>query len=741
MHKSILISSGVIVALAGAQSAFSEEDTEGALQEVVVTAQHREETTQRAPIAITALGADQLDGTSEATDLSKRIPAIQIGPSQGAQPFVYLRGVGSLTGNSLAEPAVIFTLDGVPLARPYQGSGQFFDLERIEVLKGPQGTLYGRNATGGAVNMVPRRPKLNEFDGDAELDVGNYSLIKADAAVNVPIGTVAAVRTAAQRVKRDGYYSDGAGDEDSTSARVQLLLKPHPDLSLNLDLDYAKQGGIGSGGASLTGEIASVGGSSVAPGFPVSERIGAADPRLAPLYGANLQSYDLAKRHNDNRFWGVTGTLDWTSDLGTLTLVPAYRHGQLDFYSLGGFGFGDQETDKQSSIEARFACVQDSRLKWILGAFYMQDDVDTSFLADAGNPFPFGTSPFGFTNLNTARLKTESSAGFADGTFDVTSNFRLLGGFRYTSEHKTVDGQHLTDGALSPLNPVILDAGKTWNATTWRGGAQWDLSQASMLYATVSKGFHSGGFFFTDDNPAYQPEYLKAYTLGSKNRFLDGKLEANLEAFYWDYTNQQYSHLTFDSLGAVVFATQNVGATKIKGAELETQYLATRNTLLNAEIQYLDAKYDEFRYVQPFIPPLTSCPIGGGPIFVVDCSGRRPALAPEWSINLGLQQTIPLPTGASLVADLRTHYQSSTQTTVDDVPLGMQDAYWVSDASLSYKAGSDTWSITAYVNNIADKTILATTFRDPFSGVASPPLYFGQIQAPRTFGARVRVKF
>ena len=742
MYKNILISSGAIVALVGTQSAFSEERAGPSLEEVVVTAQRREESTQRAPIAITAMTAEEFAGTTDATDLSKRIPAIQIAPSQAQEPFVYLRGVGSLSGNSMTEPAVIFSLDGVPLARTYQAAGQFFDLERIEVLKGPQGTLYGRNATGGAINLIPRRPELHDFGGEAGIEIGNYDRVKADAALNLPLGSVAALRVAAQRVKRDGYYSDGAADEDGTSARIQWLLEPNTDLSFNLNLDYANQKGVGPGGVSLTGQTVSVGGASIAPGFPASERVGAADPRLSPIYATNLQFYDPSDRRNDNRFWGVTGTLDWTTDIGTLTLIPAYRKGELDFYALGGFGIGDKETDKQSSLEVRFASKQGSRLEWILGAFYLNDEVNALYLADAANPVPFGAgSPFSFTNLNTYQLETESTAVFADGTFNITESFRLLGGVRYTSEDKTIDGEHLSDGPLSSLNPLILDDKQTEKATTWRFGAQWDLSDDSMLYATVSKGFHSGGFFFTHDDPVYDPEFLKAYTLGSKNRFLDGRLEANIEAFYWDYTGQQTSHITFDSLGAVVFATENVGAVDIKGVELETQYLVTRDTLLIAQAQYLDSKYDEFSYVQPFIPPRAGCDISGGPIFVVDCAGRRPPLAPEWSINLEIQQTVPLPNGASLVADLRTHYQSDTQTTVEDVPLGLQDAYWVSDASLAYEAERGAWKVTAFINNISDETILATTFANPFSGVIGPPLYFGQLQAPRTYGARLLVKF
>lgn len=756
MKKGYIVPTGIIAALLGAQGAWAQdgasnapEESESGLTEIVVTAQRREESTQRASIAIAALSPERLAGTTEVAQLSKLVPAVQFSPSQSADPFVYIRGVGSLTGNSLTEPAVTFSLDGVPLARTYHTAGLLFDLARVEVLKGPQGTLYGRNATGGAVNLIPRRPELGHLGFEVGAEVGNYDRFVVNGAVNVPLGDVAALRIAGQRVKRDGYYSDGAADEDIISGRAQLLVKPvDSDLSLNLGFDYSNQGGVGAGGVSLAGvTVNAAAGAIIAPGFPASERVGAADPRLDPIYAANLMFYDPAKRRNDNHNWGVVGTLEWDTGLGTLAVIPAYREAKLDYYSLGGFGIDDKETDRQSSVEIRFASNKDSRFSWIVGGYYMKEVNRTTFIADAANPAPFGpTSPFSFTNVNTWRLDTESKAVFVDGTFDITDGFRIFGGLRYTAEDKSLDGVHLTDGPVAPdnpLNPLILNDSLTFNAFTWRAGAQWDVGSRSMVYASVARGFHSGGFFFTNDDPIYEPEYLTAYTLGTKNEFLDRRLRLNLEAFYWRYIDQQISHITFDSTGSVVFATENVGAVDIKGLELESEFLLTSNTLLNANVQYLDSKYDEFTYVQAFIPPNTGCPTSPGPIYVVNCAGRRPPLAPEWTINLGLQQTIPLESGSSFVVNLRTHYQSDTQTTVEDVPVGLQPAYWVSDASITYNSPDKALSVTAFIDNITDKTILASTFASPFSGAipGSPPLYFGYLQAPRTYGLRVRAEF
>lgn len=761
MNRRFLVPTGIIAAVLGVQGAWAQdaapetqeavsESPQGNLEEIVVTAQRREESTQRAAIAIAALSPQKIAGVTDVTGLSKLVPAVQFSASQSADPLVYIRGVGSLAGNSLTEPAVTFGYDGVPVARTYHTAGLLFDLARVEVLKGPQGTLYGRNATGGAVNLILRRPQLGELGFDVGVEVGNYNRFSVDGAVNLPLGDAVALRLSGQRVKRDGYYSDGAGDQDTISGRAQVLFQPvGSNLSFNLGVDYSRQRGIGPGGVSLAGEtINAAAGSIMAPGFPASERVGAGDPRLAPIYATNLMFYDPAKRRNDNHNWGVTGNLEWATDIGTLTVIPAYREAKLDYYALGGFGIDDKEKDQQTSVEIRFASNKDSRFSWIVGGYYMKEVNEAAFLADAANPPPsFGpASPFSFTNLNTWRLETETKAIFADGTFNVTDNLRVFGGIRYTIENKSADGVHLSDGPVAPVNPsnpIFLNDSLTFKAATWRAGAQWDIADRSMVYASVSRGFHSGGFFFTHDDPIYKPEFLTAYTLGTKNELMDRRLRVNIEAFYWRYVDQQISHITFDSVGSVVFATQNVGAVDIKGLEFEGEFLATPNTLLTANVQYLDSKYDEFTFVQAFIPPNTGCPSSPGPIYVVNCAGRRPPLAPKWTMNLGVQQTIPLSSGASFVVNLRTHYQSDTQTTVEDVPVGLQPAYWLSDASITYNSPNKALSVTAFIDNITDETILATTFANPFSGAipGSPPLYFGQLQAPRTYGLRLRANF
>jgi iron complex outermembrane receptor protein len=365
--------------------------------------------------------------------------------------------------------------------------------------------------------------------------------------------------------------------------------------------------------------------------------------------------------------------------------------------------------------------------------------------------------------------KTKSYAAFGRLRYAVTDTFRLTGGLRYTRDDKSLSGQYDSQQTLCPaflawsanpnpvpppplciggagqitvpLAPIDLVTSKTWSEVTWRAGAEWDVAPQSLVYVSVETGYKAGGFYFTSDNPTYNPEKLTAYTVGAKNRFFNNRLQLNLEGYYWKYKDQQISHLITDSAGEVVFATQNVGQATMKGLEIETQFLATDTTLLAADVDYLDATYNNFVYNLPNFgtSPSTSCPATPvGPTYIVDCSGRAPPQSPRWSGNLGLQQTFELRNGGSVVADARTHYQSQTLTGLEFLAVEEQKAYWMSSASLAYRAPHGRWSLTTYINNIENRSVIDSTSANPIAGSA---IVAAAIRPPRTYGVRVAVKF
>jgi iron complex outermembrane recepter protein len=262
-----------------------------------------------------------------------------------------------------------------------------------------------------------------------------------------------------------------------------------------------------------------------------------------------------------------------------------------------------------------------------------------------------------------------------------------------------------------------------------------------LLYATVETGFKAGGFFFTHDVPTYQPEKITAYSVGSKNRFLDNRLQLNAEAFYWLYKRQQISEIGQDSTGTVIFPTLNVGKSTLKGVELEGQYLITATTLFMADLEFLDAGYNDYVYTAPNfgVPPTTACPyttLASGK-YQINCSGQIPPQSPKRSFNFGLQQTFPIG-DSSIVADARTHYQSATLTGLEFAAIEMQASYWMTDATLGYHAPKDRWDVTGYINNISNRAVVQGTFPEPLVGFS---LEAATLRPPRTYGVRLSVKF
>lgn len=260
------------------------------------------------------------------TGLSRLVPAVQIVQAGGATPLYFMRGVGSLSGTSLNDPAVSISYDGVALARQYQGNGQLYDLQRVEALRGPQGTLYGRNATGGVINLLPNTPQLGETGGDVSLTLGNYAEVNAQGAMNLAIGDRAALRAAFSSTNHDGYLNDGQQDDQTRSARVQFYFEPNDDLKIRLLADYTRQGGMG-GGYALVDQSNFAGYAAGTPLITAEDRVGLTSSRGQLYYAARNRSRPSvpSEPHLDNEFYGVHAIVEAKTPLGILTVIPAFR--------------------------------------------------------------------------------------------------------------------------------------------------------------------------------------------------------------------------------------------------------------------------------------------------------------------------------------------------------------------------------------------------------------------------------
>ena len=430
------------------------------IADIVVTAQRVSQSAQRAGIAIDVVSPAELTnaGVVSATLLNAAAPSLIVTKAGGANTSFFIRGVGNFTVNAYADPAIAFNVDGVYLGRPTSTTGTFFDLDRIEVLKGPQGTLYGRNATGGAVNVIPAKPKLDELSGYVRGGYGNFNAVDAEAAINVPIGTKTAVRVSGKVVNQDGYYRDGTNDEIGQAVRAQILTEVSDSLRIRIAADYSHQGGAGPG-ASFNGVL------HFSPGSPPT----ATSPANYTYQPSGLEPYDglhteaskaffraqvipgafinpgnfpapgdyikgnapYAYPHINNQYYGINSEITLDTGIGQFTFIPAYRKSKIDQVFNGpAFAAGiNHENDDQFSAELRLQGKAIGPLDWLIGAYYFDESIGAQYTFDQ---YQINV----FQNLTTG---TRSDAFFGRAVVHVSDRLRLIGGARYTQDKKRFD--------------------------------------------------------------------------------------------------------------------------------------------------------------------------------------------------------------------------------------------------------------------------------------------------------------
>lgn len=759
------------------------------LGEVIVTAQRRAESSQRAAIAVDVVSGSELlaAGVTQADRLNEQVPALTIQPTSTGN-LVFIRGVGNFTLTPNSDPATAFNYDGVYVGRPTGTNGIFFDLERVEVLKGPQGTLYGRNATGGAINIIPAQPRLGEQSGYASVSYGDYDTLTAEGAVNLPLGSDAAVRVSASRASHDGYLNDGTSDQDDYSFRAQLKAELTPDLTVRVAADYADIGGAGTSvsyiGNYLFNPIANGYAFVRAPtgidegiftpaaqAFRQTVPAGPAGRRLTPLDITPFQ---------DSQFYGVNAQIDWDVSIGTITIVPAWRRGDENYLSsAGGFAYRQQQENEQFSLEARLTGNRVGIVDYVVGVF----------LYDESLKVKTALSLAAAANFLDNDYQTKSFAPFGRVTLNLSDRLRLVGAARYTEDEKQFTGTtigntivctarvnnvptcpntplfpYFEELSQSPIplpgpnavRPIFVngvptgaiisradrfdDGSQKSDRVTYRGAIEYDAGPASLLYASVETGYRSGGFNPATGFETYDPEYITAYTIGSKNRFFDNRAQLNVEAFWWEYENQQVSAVRNDLDGRTANITQNIESSRIRGVEVEGRFLVAEHTLLSTDIQYLDADNGDFVYQQANTgtPPLVGCGYtlnAATNIYDVDCSNFPSYNSPKWTLNFGAQHTI-LIGDFELVAQADTQYRTSRYVGFAYLPEQRLEDVWRSNAQIRFGPSGDRWSISAFVRNIEDNRTVAYSATTPLANA----LVAGTL-APRTFGIRGSMSF
>nr|WP_315249139.1 TonB-dependent receptor [uncultured Duganella sp.] len=711
------------------------------IPEVMVTAQRSPSLESRTPVAMTTLSAEQLNqaGIDSPAAIGARLPNVELdNAADGLR--ITMRGVSNADTTEKGDPSAAFLLDGIYIARPQIQNLGFYDLERVEVLRGPQGTLYGRNTTAGVINVISKAP-VNKFEAWAATEIGDYNSRKASAMVNVPLSDALALRAALSYNRHDSYLNNAQGtshelgkDRDDLSARLSAKWKIARDTTLLLRYDHSK---VDDNNDSFVPDTNFYSG--VADGNPVW-RGGSKNALLSngfvPPNGVPEQGY------SHKTTYGVSADLTW--DLGPATLYYLGAHRSYDHEALANFYYRVAPTlalgvrqnfsgdYTQNSHELRLATNGDGPVSAQAGLYYFREASSQTYtfrdLQALGLP-PYYVFPHGPT-------VAASKAVFGQATYRLSDRLRASAGARYTEDRKSrIGSTNFQQGAV--FNPatdfaLLNAAGMRTHQTTWRLGAEYDLAPSTLLYASLATGYKAGGF---NDGclagsvqlglscpaalavPAatllYQPETVRAFEAGLKTRFWQNRASLNLSAFHYDYRNLQLSGVAIVS-GAPRFVTANAGEASVKGLEAEGQIAVTPQDRISYALALLDAHY--VRY---------------SPDGVHDWAGNKLDRSPSHALTLGYEHSFRFATG-ELAAGVRSRRSAASIIAVPTQLLQYRvPAYTESEATLHYRPRNAQWSLLARVKNIENK--VRPIAIDSF-GMAVP-------SDPRTMDIRLDYRF
>ena len=727
-----------------AESPATAQTPQQGLGDIIVTAQRRSESSQKAALSLVAVSGDALRaaGVNNIDALARQTAGIEIQPSGGPYTTFTVRSVSNLSGSAFSDPSIAVNINGVYLATPTTFRGLFYDLDRVELLKGPQGTLYGRNATGGAINIIPNRPNF-QLGAEGSIDLGNYSHFDATGAINLPATDTLAFRIAGQHAHHSGYLSLGTNDEDVNAVRGSALFKPNADLSIMLSADWSHEGGKGPG-ATLRKACSTLG----RPGVSCFVADPYTDVGDLPSYytsvGIAVQSRNPFL---DNTYYGFGLNADWTTGIGTISLVGGFRKSDIDFNSTAtSWQIEENQHPTQKSLEVRLASPSGQRFGYVVGAYYLDTSIHANAFSESATGKNYSDS---FTNLSgwTGALFTQLS-------YEIAPRLRLVGGARYTYEKKNSDSLRYRVVTVGPdpvfpnppLTPPALSVigSIDFNKVNWKAGFEFDAAPRSLVYANVSTGFKAGGFYYGPPGfTTYDPENVTSYVVGTKNRFFANKLQFNLEGFYLNYNNQQISFVKLVN-GFSTLVTENAAKSHAYGLDLDSQLLVSHTTKLSFQMQYLHSRYDNFTYLTLGAPPAarTTCVVSAGtpPNASVDCSGQPTLRSPTWTVVGSVEQGIPLGAGgARLVGEADLRYESEYQTDASYLPEAIAYASTRINMTFGYEAPNNEWSLKAYVDNVTDATTITATTQSTSYAVNQA---FGvRLLPPRTFGVRAQAKF
>jgi len=734
-----------------AQDAAPQADSAaGGIQEIVVTAQKKAESIQRVPISIAAVGGETLAAYNVTTlqALQGTVPNVQIDNFANTpnNAVFTIRGIGVIEPDPYAGNTVSIVVDGVPQFFSMGALLDTYDTGRVEILRGPQGTLFGANTTGGVVNVVTNQP-TGEFGGNIRATYGNWNRFDVSGSIEAPlVKDTLSLKVSGIHTQREGWVTNVWNGEDMgrknvNAVRGQLLFTPTPDLRITLQGEYvaARNGApiVVNGGLPGEGNYVPAGtfwNGSVLPQY-VSPCSVAGQPCKAPddYFSGNNEVPD--KSNMTTRFGIATIQYNNTA-LGDITAITGYKNFTLfEYTDQDGTAKTNNATRRrthgwQFSQEIRSAFNVGESFNAVAGLFYLQTDYNHYQMYHLDFALP------GLIQYNVQDQGTKSFSAFVQTYTKLTEGLKFSAGVRFT--HDSIDARStLATGfgskALTSKNwdkfdvtfPGSLDVGgkKSWDNVGWKLGLDYELGRNQLVYASWARGFKSGGFtgrigVAADGDTPYNPEKVDTFEVGLKADFLDRHLRVNLAAFTTSYRDMQVAQIYFDPATNVQGnRILNAARSRIKGFELEAQAIPVEGLTLRGSLAYLDAKYQEFLYFDPVSTKFTQL------------AGRALQNAPRWSSALGANYTYKMAGGARIVADASWLYTAQKfYTAVTNTPRSSVQPTYYLDALLTFYGPDDRYSIGLWGKNLLDKRYISTVYDSPgYMGLVgyAPPRQFG----------------
>jgi iron complex outermembrane receptor protein len=706
----------------------------GQLEEITVTARRREENLQNVPVSVVAFTEKNLrtNMIRNLEDVGAQSPNVMIMPSSNAgnaAAAIFIRGIGQFDEIITTDPGVGVYIDGVYLARTSGALLNIGDFERVEVLRGPQGTLFGKNTIGGAVNITTHKPG-NEPGGYAEATIGSYNRVDLKGAINMPIiSNVLAARISAATSNADGFghQANGVdtGNKNNQAIRGELRWTPNADLDVLLSGDKTRirermeprSPAFINAGAPIAGLFNLLG--SLYPQFFT----GATD--FGPQYLSSNPYFNYATGENTNNLdaWGTSLNVKWkiNADL-TLSSITAYRK-QSSRSAIDGdttpaimIQFNEDIHQHQFSHEMQVkGTALDGKLDFVTGAIYFNEKANS--ISDSFQ-VPDLRFVIGDTSVHDVQsIKNDSIGVFAEGTFHLTNQFSATVGGRYTHEKKTWTQDLRSQFDNIPFFPPGTQE-KSWNPVTPKVGLQFSPTADLMTYVSLSRGFRSGGYngrANSAGDQSFNPEFVWTYEAGFKSQWLSNTLRLNGAVFYNDYRDLQILIVSATPSGGFDIFTKNAAKARTQGVELELLTTPLKGLELSGSLGYLDAKIKHSDYA-------------------AIASGNTLQLSPKWSYNLAAQYSYPISSFGKM--SFRLNWVHRTKTYYDNTQTeAIADSFTSLNGRVALTSDKG-WELSGFVTNITNR-------KNVVGGFDASPFGFDILQwgRPREFGATARYDF